>query len=456
MKTRVGCTLAAGLLAVSGCGASGLQTGAGTVEKKTASAFLTTAESDWHRQVDTEPNQNLSPQARCYFVTGADGKQSLGTMACGPLRRLGTAERQVWDIARIEPTGGDKPGLELADDEQWKRSQLRPDSSAFWRPDDKPADGNADALAAPPAPAAKTGLTSVSGKREVLDLKPATDKLVVPDGTLTLKGVATPEIFGSGTEVLAPASGEKFVAAVFGTSPTLDPLTNGPAYVPGKTKGTPVTKWTVDVGGEQRPVTVFSEDSSAATVEQTLLVSVPKDSAEILLTATSGSVVQSLSLTTGKRTTPEVAAAYYRAGTSTELNKALPTTARNQGQYFKSSFSLSLKKAVLTPWDPARGWAPQGKAWVRVEIGSRLDYTYVIYSSTWVSPFLTVTADGAPIPATQGNPDADVITFAVPATTKTVQLTTNSTLKFTSNTSGADPMAGAVTFPPLTATATFR
>src|SRR5690242_1252110 len=196
MKTRAGIAVAAGLAVVAGGGASRLETGAGTVESKTASAFLVTAETGWHQKVDAEPNKNVGPTARCYYVTGADGKQSLGTVACGPLRRLGSPDRQVWDIVKIDTTPGDKPGLKLPDDAQWQQSQLRPAGSAFWRPDDKKADDTADALAAPPAPPAEAGLARIADGGQKLDLKPATGKLVVPDGTVTVKGIATPETIG--------------------------------------------------------------------------------------------------------------------------------------------------------------------------------------------------------------------------------------------------------------------
>jgi hypothetical protein len=455
MKTRVGVALAAGLVVVAGCGASGLETGAGTVEKKTATAFLTTTEADWHKQVDGESNKNVGPSARCYFVTGADGKQSLGTLACGPLRRLGTPERQVWDTLRIETTGGEKPGFKVPDGEPWNRSQLRPDNSAFWRPDDKKTDDNADALAAPPAPAAQAGLTTVSDKSEKLELKPATGKIVVPDGTLTLKGLATPETVGSGTEVKAPASGEKFVVAVFSTTPTNDPLTGSPAVNAGNAKAV-ATKWTVTVGSEQRPVDVISQDAPAGAAERTLLVSVPKDTSDLTLTATNGAVVQKLSLTTGERTTPDVAAAYYRTGVSANLNKSFPLTVRNLPLYFKSSYSLALKKAALTPWDPDHGWAPAGKTWFRVQTDSMLDFNYILYKTTWSPPFVTVTADGAAIPATQVTANDEVIVLAVPAATKVVKVTTKSVLTFTATDTGATPKSGAVTFPSLTATATFN
>ncbi|MDX6281560.1 MAG: hypothetical protein QOH03_2631 [Kribbellaceae bacterium] len=455
MKTRVGVALAAGLVVVAGCGASGLETGSGTVEKKTASAFLTTTEADWHKQVDAESNKNVGPSARCYFVTGADGKQSLGTVACGPLRRLGTPERQVWDVLPIQTTGGDKPGFEPADTDQWQKSQLRPSSSAFWRPDDKKADDNADALASPPAPAAQAGVTTVSDKSEKLDLKPATGKLIVPDGTLTLKGLATPETVGTGTEVKAPASGEKFVVAVFSVAPTVDPLFGSPSVNAGTAKSS-LTKWTVTVGSEQRPVEVIPGDGSTTAAERTLLVSVPKDTSDLTLTATNGGVVQKLSLTTGERTTTDVAAAYYRTGVSANLNKSFPLTVRNIGVYYKSSYLLSLKKAALTPWDPDKGWAPAGKTWLRVQTDSRLDYNYILYKTSWVPPFLTVTADGAPIPPVAGAEDEDVIVMPVPAATKVVQMTAKSVLSFTATDPGATPTSGTVTFPTLTATATFQ
>lgn len=457
MKTLVGAALMTGLVLVSGCGASGLETGAGTVEKKTAEAFLTTAEGDWHRRVDAEPHKNLSGSARCYLTADATGNKSLGTLASGPLRRLGTAERHVWDIVRVETAGGDKPGLEIPEGEAWKPSQLRPANSTLWRPDDKTAADDADLLAAPPAPPAPAGMTEVAERSEPLELKPANGKLVVPDGTITLKGLATPGTIGSGAEVRAPASGEKFVAAVFSSVPTLDQLTGQPAFDPATVQGTPSTKWTVTVGGRQRPVEVFSSrDGSTQTAVQTIIASVPVATPDVLLTATSGPLVQSLSLTTGKRTT-DTAAAYYRTGTQAKLEKTLPMRPTKLGRDFTSRFALSLGQASLTPWDPSRGWAPSGKAWVRVTVDSQLEYPYVMYDKTWSSSFLTATADGVPVPAAQGSPEANVIAIAVPANAKTVSLTASAKLTFRANSfSNPTPRSGAASYPPLTATATFQ
>jgi hypothetical protein len=459
MTMRAGLALIAGLVLVSGCGASGLETGAGTVEKKTSEAFLTTTESAWHRQVDGQSNKNLSADARCYFVTGADSNKSLGTVACGPVRRLGSAERQVWDVVRVETTGADKPGLEIPDEEPWKESQVRPDSSGFWRPDDKEAADNADALAAPPAPPAPAGLTEVSDKSQTLQLKPAGEKLVVPDGTVTLKGIATPETIGSGTEVRAPASGEKFVVAVFGTAPTMDPLTGRDAFDPAS-GNTVATKWTVTVGGQQRPVDVLSDVAGSAVVPQrTLIASVPKDSSEVLLTATNGAVAQTLSLTTGKRTS-KTAAAYYRTGTTATLNKSVPTKSVNLGSSWWSKFSYSLGRAALTPWDPEQGWAPDGQAWVRVEVQSTLEYSFVQYDKKWAEPMLTATADGTSVGRSAGvnSLDADTIAIAVPAGAKTVQLKAEPRLNFTSNSFSPhnSPKSGTAVYPTLTATASFN
>ncbi|TDU89273.1 hypothetical protein EV138_2835 [Kribbella voronezhensis] len=461
MKMRAGLALTAGLVLVSGCGASGLETGAGTVEKKTAEAFLTTAESTWHRQVDDESNKNLSAEARCYFVTGADGNKSLGTVACGPLRRLGSAERQVWDVARIETTGADKPGLELPEDEPWKLSQVRPDNSELWRPDNKKAADDADALAAPPAPAAPAGLTEVSDKSQTLDLEPAGDKLVVPDGTLTLKGIATPETIGSGAEVRAPASGEKFIAAVFGTAPTMDPLTGRELVDPASGDAKAVaTKWTVTVGGQQRPVDIFPDAAGSAVVpERTLIASVPKDAAEVLLTATNGPVVQTLSLATGKRTST-TAAAFYRTGTMATLNKSVPAKSITLGYSFRSKFSYSLGRAALMPWDPAAGWAPDGQTWIRVELKSSLEYTFLQYDKSWADPMLTATADGTSVGRSAGvnSPEADIIAIAVPAGARSIQLKAQPRLNFTSNSFSPhnSPKSGTAVYPPLTATATFN
>ncbi|TDD46540.1 hypothetical protein E1263_36290 [Kribbella antibiotica] len=455
MKTRVGIAIAAGLVVVAGCGASGLETGAGTVESKTASAFLITAETDWHQKVDTERNKNIEPSARCYYVTGADGKQSLGTVACGPLRRLGSPERSVWDIVKIDTTPGEKPGLKLPDEVQWQQSQLRPASSTLWRPDDKKADDNADALAAPPAPPAEAGLARVTDGGQKLDLKPATGKLVVPDGTVTLKGLANPETIGGAADVMGPASGEKFIAAEFTTAPTLNAISGEPGFGSGS-KSTPATKWTVTVGTEQRPVEMFRPEEKGTSTARTLLVSVPKDATDVSLTATSGSVVQKVSLITGERTTTDVATTYYRTDLSADLNKSFPATRREVKPYFNATYALNIDKAGLSPWDSDRGWAPAGKAWFVARWTGNLDYNYILYDVTWAPQSVTATADGAAVPGIKVTHTDDDIAFLVPADTKAVQLNVSSVLKFSANDPAAKPTSGSVAFPPLTATATFQ
>jgi hypothetical protein len=465
MKVHRAFALSAAVLVAAGCGASGLETGAGTVEKKTAEAFLTTADADWHQQVDAEPIKNLSPDGRCYFVTDADGNKSLGTIACGPLRRLGTAEGQVWDIARVEPTGGDKPGVRIPEDQLWSKSQAKAAGSQLWRPDDQKAPEDADTLAAPPAPAAKAGMTEVGDRAYTLDLKPATDKLVVPDGTVTLKGVASPALIGSGADALAPASGEKFVVATFTTSSTVDQLTGRTAIDAqnGGTGGAPSrTTWTVTVGTEQRPVQVLPAAPAfgepAKTTDRTIVASVPKDASEVLLTAANGTVTQSLSLITGRRTTTDTAAAYYRTSTQVALNKSLGGKTVNQGRDFRSTYRLTFDKAVLTSWDPEHGWAPAGKAWVRVKYESELSYNYAQYLATWNKAFLTATADGVPVPTGENGETHEVASFLVPATVKTVELKASPSVTYTGNSYSLhnEPKSGSATYGTLTAAITFQ
>src|SRR4051812_47204748 len=110
MKMRKGLAFAAVLALLAGCGggSSGLETGAGTVQKKTAEAFLTTVENKWHSDFDIMPKKNVSKDFHCYFTVEKKDTKSKGTAACGPVRRLGSPEGHVWDIIAIEATNGDK------------------------------------------------------------------------------------------------------------------------------------------------------------------------------------------------------------------------------------------------------------------------------------------------------------------------------------------------------------
>jgi hypothetical protein len=127
----------------------------------------------------------------------------------------------------------------------------------------------------------------------------------------------------------------------------------------------------------------------AKTTDRTIVASVPKDASEVLLTAANGTVTQSLSLITGRRTTTDTAAAYYRTSTQVALNKSLGEKTVNQGRDFRSTYRLTFDKAVLTSWDPEHSWAPAGKAWVRVKYKSELSYNYAQYLATWNKAFLT-------------------------------------------------------------------
>jgi hypothetical protein len=102
-------------------------------------------------------------------------------------------------------------------------------------------------------------------------------------------------------------------------------------------------------------------------------------------------------------------------------------------------------------------------AWVRVEVESSFDYSFVVYDIKWADPLLTATADATATGRPYGNnaltPQATntIAAIAVPAGAKTVQLKATPRLNFTANSisQGAVPRTGTAVYPTLTATATF-
>jgi hypothetical protein len=193
MDMRWMLTAVIGVVLVAGCGSSGLETGAGTVDDRTTEAFVAATEADWRQQVDTGTSHNLSPDARCYFVT-ADGRRSLGTMACGPVRRLGSAEGSVWDLIKIEGTAGDDAGLRIPEGEEWQRSVARPAEGRLTRPDDKEPPADADMLALPAAPPAGSRLALVQdqfGSAELTEHREQVVAAAVPAGVRTVRITVT-------------------------------------------------------------------------------------------------------------------------------------------------------------------------------------------------------------------------------------------------------------------------
>jgi hypothetical protein len=442
---------AASILVVAGCGSSGLESPGGTIQDEAAEAFLATADASWHRSVDGFGGQTISPEARCYLVADKDGKQFRGTMACGPVRRLGSAPGHVWDLSEVSTVpSGDGAGLQADDNPDRKQSQAVPADGSLWRPDGTEPPSDADSLAEPQVPKASPGMVTVLDQLEVPGLRPVSGQLVNPDTTLTLTGLGSVGYFGQGTTAKAPADGEKFVVARYVNDST------GRWGGPGSSTG---TTWTVTVGQTSRPaedVRPKPEDGGPGSDPKYLVASVPNDAEEVLLSSRNGSVSQSLSLVSGKRTT-DTAAAYYRKNTKAEIGKtSQPKSVRN-GDYH-ASYAMTFDDARLLAWDEDKGWAPPGKAWFVLTFAQRVEMPSV-YQTKWNPKLFMATADGQPVDT--GAIDGDIrlahrATWAVPAGVRTVRVTAHAAGTFKAPSAlFATPVRGSVDFGTFATDVTF-
>lgn len=425
----------AGVLLLSGC-TSDLSSSGGTVTAETAEAFLTGAESGWRAEVDAEgETANRAPDSRCYLVTDAEHKQFRNAMACGPVRRVGTKDGDVWDLSQVVTTAsGDGAGLQAPDPDDADESKPRPAEGGLWRPDGKEPADDADTLAAPPAPAADAGYTAVLTQVDVQDLKEVSSPLINPDSAIKVTGVGTAEQISRLGNILRPAGGERFVVARFEQVASDIQVT----------AGDPKTTYAVDAGGSPHAVDPTDVEDAAAGGGQEpstvriryLVASVPIDSKQVLLTSRHDRTAQSLSLLSGQRTTLQVASAYYRPRTDVKLGQAL----RKQITVgdFDGRYALTLTQAQLRPWDAEQGWAPTGRAWFRLRYNESTGLPYAGFKMRWSPRFFTATADGAPIMTRSKGNGLDfkenwTEVWSVPANVRQVKVTIHAVMTFTSD-----------------------
>ncbi|MGW5359454.1 hypothetical protein [Actinopolymorpha pittospori] len=106
----------------------------------------------------------------------------------------------------------------------------------------------------------------------------------------------------------------------------------------------------------------------------TLVVSAPKEAADVQLVMTTAGKEQPLSLATGKPATATL------AFDEVDLNQHYATANYEVGRDFFYSHSTLFTKAILTHFEPYRGWAPAGKTWLILQTDQdRYDWDFAQY-----------------------------------------------------------------------------
>lgn len=410
-----------------------VQTSKGEVAN--AEAFLESARKQWRGSLPSD-GLRIGKNAQCYYEIDPDRDEVTGVIACGPVRRFGSGEGQVWDLFTFSSDSRNSDGDPIA-------TNLFPSETGKGRPPGELRDANgdgpaedADKVAEPDLPKADPDLlmTSVSpGSVTVTDVvKPGEKgKVITPDGTLIVESLGVAEsISPDGEPPQQAADGHKLL--VLSTN-----WENQSGYSDLDTTAL------LSVAGKQTDITDALIDAYGSD-ETTLLVSVPDDEASSLSISYAGHD-QIVDLATGERQPDPVTDVFYRPVTYQDVVKSAsfgPTAyyTSDSGSAQEGTYKIEIDWATLTPFVATeaggQGWAPEGSAWLFIGFNDSVSGGCCTYTSdsdkTGYGGWL-VTVDGAaPVPATVVDSDKGYAVFAVPSSAQNIQLNLTTHAVFTS------------------------
>lgn len=362
-RHRLGAVVVVTALLLAGCsGVSVSYTGEKIQAPKTV---LSTVERQWRSQV-ADGSATLHKEARCYFSGPEEAKDVDALVYCGPLRHYidpnpsgadanSRAGDGIWDTYELE-TKSTEDGLTFTNPRIKSRGIDLPTGIRIFRVDDKEPPKDGANLVPPPPPAAQPGLIATPDEVEIKDEKKPSDGYVVTpleQVAVDQVGTATRIVTDEGTR--SPGKGERFHVLVLSFSP--GPFADdyeGPYDHPDLVDAT--VSYSVKVGSNRQPL-----GWEEGRRPRNLVVSAPAG-VEPEVVATVAGKDQSLSITSGNRTS-KVASTFYRSSPEAVLNRAYPKDTYQQGD-FRFSYSALFTSATLSPFDPKRGWAPEGKSWL--------------------------------------------------------------------------------------------
>lgn len=427
MKYRVtsqAMAVAAAVLLLAGCGGGTPRLGEAEVDEASATSALSAMEATWRADNSNDTELRIHKDARCYLVTQGEDRELAATpeddgvtaqALCGPARRIGSPEGHVWDAFNIVVLTPDANTVAFGESDSSDASTAL-NNRSLWRPDDKSAPDDANALQAPPAPPAEAGLLEVSATAPdgMKDLKPMTAKLVGPDTDLTLTGLATvPVVKSEEGKTLRAADGETFTVLRIKTG-------EGAEY-PGKAgwgRGADTKAQTfLGVANERKPLELTQSGEGG---ESYVITSTPKDT-QLSLGLRVAGVDQVMTLPDGKVDSGQ-AAAFYRNNTSVAITQSIPSQELEQGD-FNGSVSATFETAYLTAWDAKSGWAPAGQAWLELPFEGNLAKPggYSSYRTTLNPSSMTATVDGKAATLVPALLEENRLVWQVPATAKSVK-----------------------------------
>jgi hypothetical protein len=345
--------------------------------------FLGQIEDQWRNDIATT-TVSTSDGAHCWLARQKDGKEFDRKAFCGPVRHLGAEQPGVWDVYAFEASvsGDDVSISDIAIDNV---GAAFPADRKAYRGDGAEVPKNADQLAAPkPPPVAKGFATKVQPDHspKILDAtRPANGRIIAPGLELTVSEVGRiDQLGGFGDDgIVGPADGEELRAITFAVKNTSESdwdrtTTN---TTPIFSIGTPSGKKFLDLSGDN------AAGKSLPTESITVVASVPTDQDSQLTVGVAG-LDQTISMKTGDRTS-KTAAAYYKSTTNVGLGKQFPSQTVTVSE-FQAQHTATFTSADVVPFVADRGWAKQGKVWLKLNYSNATFATVGDRKWWWAAP----------------------------------------------------------------------
>lgn len=398
--------------AAAGACSSSIETGDGKIDKpgKVLSSGMSQLKKDNKRALH-DGSATVSKKSHCFFMKKSKDDDDVGdTIACGPIRRLGHADAKSWDTYSLDMRQN-SDGDVKADLDARKQKARTVKTERLKSPDEKPA--NVGDVPAPKAPEAnvKNKAVLVSAKQagnigfHKLD-KPS--KLITPAATVTVAASGKPKrvpkqlVSGGHAPYYRPAKGQTVMAYKVKVSPPAEkkiPVSSSEDD-PGLGSGQDYANMTsvmsltipggkqvgIKDGAKSWKISCDASDSTdwgsgddafpcgrTKTDDAVLITSVPSDSDTTGLQAKVNGETQSVNLKSGKLSSSVSQVEYKHSDLVTEIDeqarskkKVTYKDALDDRQSTTGKWTWNIKSAGLSAFDPTRGWAGKGKAWLVV------------------------------------------------------------------------------------------
>lgn len=346
--------LLASLVVLTGC-SSDLKLDGKDVDDK--APFLQQLEGDWRNAIGKQ-EVSLGDGSHCWLARAKESKEFDRQAFCGPVRHLGAKADGVFDVWSFDAQVDGDGKLTMSNAQPKSTGADFPADREAWRPDGATIPENAEAIELPKAPPVAKGFLELVDGLQLTEPKkpdPKAGHIVTPSVDLKVGEVAEVATLPgtNGVELRGPAEGEVLRAITFTITP-------GPEGVDDpKTK----TTYAVKVGTTRKPLTLTGEADPEPRL-QTLVAGIPEGE-DAQLVVISGGLEQTLSLTTGERTSKNVPA-YYRSAAEVRLDKTYPLTKAVNG-LFGLEHTVRFTTVTLKPYLGNGGWAKPGTVWLKFD-----------------------------------------------------------------------------------------